>query len=299
MSAILAVVVGVAYSSAPTGVGCASSGGCSFVGTAADDVANLVQVHSSRVVLDGGVRQARLLSDRPHAVTYLTNADFRTGTYVITRPGKYILKEDIVFAPETPKMFPPKDSAEYTFERGFFLGFFAAIAIEASDVHLDLAGHSLSTSYEFLMRHTNKGLVAVRLECLDDLHVNHLSISDVLNKGGRAPDMHRCSVLPEPYHGSDAFGIRRSGLEADARACSLQADVQGIVSEHGRAVGMELAVGDAAIAADDVGKVSVKDLTAAARTDAVYFIVHEGYATASTVEATTSSLEAAACGSCA
>lgn len=35
--------------------------------------------------------------EEPAAVTYLSNDDFAHGTYVITKPGKYILAKDMTF----------------------------------------------------------------------------------------------------------------------------------------------------------------------------------------------------------
>ncbi|KAH8081713.1 hypothetical protein JL720_8837 [Aureococcus anophagefferens] len=59
---------------------------------------------------------------------------------------------DIVFAPETPKMMPPLDSETYPPDRGFWLGFFAAISVAADDVVVDLNGHEIRSSREFLLR---------------------------------------------------------------------------------------------------------------------------------------------------
>ena len=88
----------------------------------------------------------------PTPTVFLTNADFRYGTYLITSPGVYVLREDIVFAPETPKMMPPLDSETYPPDRGFWLGFFAAISVAADDVVVDLNGHEIRSSREFLLR---------------------------------------------------------------------------------------------------------------------------------------------------
>jgi len=88
----------------------------------------------------------------PTPTVFLTNADFRYGTYLITNPGVYVLREDIVFAPETPKMMPPLDSETYPPDRGFWLGFFAAISVAADDVVVDLNGHEIRSSREFLLR---------------------------------------------------------------------------------------------------------------------------------------------------
>ena len=71
------------------------------------------------------------------------------GTYRITTPGFYMLKEDIVFHPNPENDFKP---TEQQFEDGIYsrqanrLGFFAAITIECPNVILDLNGYTLSQS---------------------------------------------------------------------------------------------------------------------------------------------------------
>lgn len=98
------------------------------------------------------------------AQTTLMQSDFDDGTYIIDQPGTYILGEDISFNPHpvgspgpdgvTPLdaytaglPFPQQLGAEYD-PAAFGIGFFAAISIEATDVTLDLNGHTLEQSPE-------------------------------------------------------------------------------------------------------------------------------------------------------
>jgi hypothetical protein len=77
----------------------------------------------------------------------LKQSMFNKGTLRITKPGKYVLKENIIFNPET--QFPtPEQFAHYPVGKNgpYHLGFFAAIAIEAPDVILDLRGHTITQS---------------------------------------------------------------------------------------------------------------------------------------------------------
>ena len=127
-------------------------------------------------------------------VTVLTNDDFKYGTYIIDKPGRYKLGEDISFNPNSPAtlteaidkgIIPPEIAARLGLSSpvdafrssfplftqlvpggvesfspsagplvpqydpsGFGLGFFAAIVIQADNVVLDLAGHTLEQSEE-------------------------------------------------------------------------------------------------------------------------------------------------------
>jgi len=93
-------------------------------------------------------------------VTELYQSDFVSGTYIIDAPGIYRLAEDISFNPNStallgtdayyagfplPNQFAP--SGPYN-PSAFGIGFFAAIAITAHNVVLDLAGHTIEQSKE-------------------------------------------------------------------------------------------------------------------------------------------------------
>eukprot|EP00937_MAST-01D_sp_MAST-1D-sp2_P006115 g6115.t1 len=90
----------------------------------------------------------------------LTQADFAKGTYRAIAPGTYRLMEDISFQPNlnpSGEHWPTCETAEkaaaycrHTGHGGllaqYHLGFFAAITLEGSDVHLDLNGHTIEQS---------------------------------------------------------------------------------------------------------------------------------------------------------
>lgn len=84
--------------------------------------------------------------------TYLYQKDFVDGTYLIGKPGYYVLKEDIVFNPNPNDDYRPReDQVKYKLP-GFVLGFFAVIAIYADGVYLDLNGFEIKASKEFTLQ---------------------------------------------------------------------------------------------------------------------------------------------------
>lgn len=84
----------------------------------------------------------------PRKKYYLTQSSFKTGTYQIRKPGIYILKEDITFAPNPSNEFRPLKGDERYSNRAYSLGFFAAITIETDGVEIDLNGKTLQQSDE-------------------------------------------------------------------------------------------------------------------------------------------------------
>lgn len=150
------------------------------------------------VVLVAGMPSA-MSARSPDDVTMLTAEDFRYGTYIIDKPGTYMLAEDISFNPNSPDTlnqavasgeipppmvstlglpspvdayhsgfplftqfafgpsgpFTPGGPLEPRYDpAGFGIGFFAAIAVAADDVTIDLNGHTIQQSPEhaLLMR---------------------------------------------------------------------------------------------------------------------------------------------------
>lgn len=77
---------------------------------------------------------------------FLSNSDFLDGTYRITVPGIYTLKENIVFSPNQHNEGKPTSAQLEHLPKGFILGFFAAITIECENVILDLNEFSISQS---------------------------------------------------------------------------------------------------------------------------------------------------------
>jgi hypothetical protein len=82
----------------------------------------------------------------------LYSKDFVDGTYLIDKPGYYVLKEDIVFNPNPNYDYRPRDDQVKYKLPGFVLGFFAVIAIYAYGVYLDLNGFTIKASKEFTLQ---------------------------------------------------------------------------------------------------------------------------------------------------
>ena len=76
-----------------------------------------------------------------HPPTYLTQKNFKSGSYIIKKPGKYILKENIIFNP--PQKIPLHLLRT---NPAFHLGFFAAIIIQSENVILNLNNFSIIQS---------------------------------------------------------------------------------------------------------------------------------------------------------
>ena len=80
----------------------------------------------------------------------LTQNDFTEGTVRITKPGIYILKENIIFNPNQSNDFFPRMNQLEKFPMGnsgpFHLGFFAAITVESDNVMIDLNGKTIKQS---------------------------------------------------------------------------------------------------------------------------------------------------------
>ena len=105
-----------------------------------------------------------MLKPRRIPTIHLTQKDFLYGTYRITRPGKYILQEDIVFHPNPEHGFAPtqEQNKEYPQAPGpYNLGFFAAITIETENVELDLNHHTIQQSTEFYCRQRFFNLISL------------------------------------------------------------------------------------------------------------------------------------------
>lgn len=88
-----------------------------------------------------------LMRESATDVIELRQVDFAQGTYRIRQSGNYVLMEDIEFDPETGD-FPDIDDTNYPHGQ-YFLGWFAAITVEADDVFIDLNGYSIGQSKRF------------------------------------------------------------------------------------------------------------------------------------------------------
>lgn len=80
-------------------------------------------------------------------IYYLSNSDFKSGTFRIRTPGRYVLTENIIFNPNPENNFQP-----YSYQKKYYnnftysLGFFAAITIETDNVTIDLNNYSIQQS---------------------------------------------------------------------------------------------------------------------------------------------------------
>jgi len=88
-------------------------------------------------------------NNTPYACIHLRQNNFTNGTVRITKPGIYILKENISFEPNPSNDFMPTGpqiaSGQYPVGTAgaYHLGFFAAITIETTGVILDLNGKTI------------------------------------------------------------------------------------------------------------------------------------------------------------
>jgi len=88
-------------------------------------------------------------NNTPYACINLRQNNFTNGTVRITKPGIYILKENISFEPNSSNDFMPTGpqiaSGQYPVgtQGAYHLGFFAAITIETTGVILDLNGKTI------------------------------------------------------------------------------------------------------------------------------------------------------------
>lgn len=85
-------------------------------------------------------------------VVRLSRESFEHGTFRITAPGTYVLQEDIEFGPQAPHDYWPQmsDWDKYP-PAAYFLGFFAAMTVEADDVTIDLNGFEIRQAKEFYL----------------------------------------------------------------------------------------------------------------------------------------------------
>ena len=89
---------------------------------------------------------------------FLQQKDFDEGTYIISQPGRYVLAENITFNPNPrsaggfnkprPDQFTSASPPGKYDRRAYALGFFAAIAITAGEVDVDLNGFTIEQSVE-------------------------------------------------------------------------------------------------------------------------------------------------------
>ena len=99
-----------------------------------------------------GIENYNFDKNTKFSIITLKQSNFDSGTVRITKPGIYILKENITFNPNEQNDFFPTysqiQSKQYPIGKDgpYHLGFFAAITIEASNVILDLNGYTIKQS---------------------------------------------------------------------------------------------------------------------------------------------------------
>lgn len=82
----------------------------------------------------------------------LRQDDFEDGTYRITNPGRYVLAEDIEFCPQPHNDYwPPMNLWNKYPPSSYYLGYFAAITVEADGVEIDLRQHTIQQCREFYL----------------------------------------------------------------------------------------------------------------------------------------------------
>lgn len=86
----------------------------------------------------------------PYSIIRLYQKDFNEGTVRLTKPGIYVLQENIVFNPNEDNDFFPKPSQMNKYPMGnkgpFHLGFFAAITVEGKNIILNLNNKTIKQS---------------------------------------------------------------------------------------------------------------------------------------------------------
>lgn len=139
-----------------------SSPYCTAIAAAVIALSGATAVHANQASSKAAAKKAK------ECDVTLMQKDFRDGTYQIFKSGTYCLGEDISFNPNNLKYLREKlKKPELTaYESGFPLrsqygkgpdkydpeaygiGFFAAIAVSAADVVIDLKGHKIEQSVE-------------------------------------------------------------------------------------------------------------------------------------------------------
>ena len=89
-------------------------------------------------------------NNTPFSIINLYQKDFDNGTLRLTKPGIYVLKENIIFNPNPDNDFFVKPSQMSKYPMGtsgpYHLGFFAAITIESDNIILNLNNKTLKQS---------------------------------------------------------------------------------------------------------------------------------------------------------
>jgi len=146
----------------------------------------------------------------------LDNAMFAHGTYRITRPGTYVLTENIIFNPNRYDNNQPRpDQAKmYPKANGYILGFFAAITVETKNVIIDLNGFSIQLHNTFNLRQRFCALIELASSPFipkqgpADFGYSITSASNVIIKNGTLGQVSHHGI-----HGNGCNNIRIENIE--------------------------------------------------------------------------------------
>ena len=124
----------------------------SFNANSLNNLKTLKNAFSNNYPVYNKIESFSFNNNTPYSVVYLYQKDFINGTVRITKPGVYVLQEDITFNPNENDDFMPTqrqiDLGLYPKLRKapFHLGFFAAITVESEGVIIDLNNKTLQQS---------------------------------------------------------------------------------------------------------------------------------------------------------
>ena len=104
---------------------------------------NLDKKISSYPARNKHMKKIKRSIEENYSPTYLSQSDFDNGTFIIDKPGNYILTEDITFNPNQDNDWMPKsDQIQYS-DHAFVLGFFACIMVKTYKFIINLNGKNI------------------------------------------------------------------------------------------------------------------------------------------------------------
>jgi len=114
------------------------------------------------------------------------------------------------------------------------------------DHKIDFERAVFETDSEFVcnldaMSHVNKGVVGLRVEFLNNIHLTDLEITNLTNVGCRSPHIHKC-VDNTLYKGADVRGISMSYV--DDLQSHTNISISSLRSKSGSAIGVSIRSGD-------------------------------------------------------
>ena len=191
-----------------------------WVSAAKQDSSNLVK----------SLEQMEKELDQTSNVVTLMQKDFDNGTYRIRKAGKYVLGEDISFAPRADNDYRPACDAWTEFSQGpaveadvntpgdycsnpaYRLGFFAAITLETSDIIFDLNGKTIQMAPIFALQQRFFSLIALHDQPFVGPQGPASKLADGSAMGGKTESCTRCVVRNGNVGVSSHHGIRGNGV---------------------------------------------------------------------------------------